>query len=250
MFYQPGKTDHNLPFDPFKACVIPRPIGWISTVSATHTTDSGEPTPNLAPYSQFQNLTFDPPYVMFSANQTPENQSKDSVNNAETTGIFCWQLATYPLREAVNITSEQLPYGVDEFAAAKLERSYSQMLEPRVPVKGFKGVPMVKDSPVRFECEYHSTIRLPGNPPMGSVDIVIGRVVGVHIDDRVINEQGRVDVSKTEPIARCGYYDYTVVRECFEMKMPGAAIMRGGLEGSAKQNREANEKGNPANGTN
>lgn len=150
----------------------------------------------------------------------------------------------------MNITSEQLPYGVDEFAAAKLERSYSQMLEPRVPVKGFKGVPMVKDSPVRFECEYHSTIRLPGNPPMGSVDIVIGRVVGVHIDDRVINEQGRVDVSKTEPIARCGYYDYTVVRECFEMKMPGAAIMRGGLEGSAKQNREANEKGNPANGTN
>ena len=236
MFYEPGKTDHNLPFDPFKACVVPRPIGWISTVSAT-----GE-SANLAPYSQFQNLTFDPPYVMFSANQTPENTRKDSVINAEATGIFCWQLATYPLREAVNVTSEQVPYGVDEFERAKLERTYSQILTPKRPVPGFRGVPMVKDSPVRFECEYHSTVRLPGNPPMGTVDIVIGKVVGVHIDDSVINlETGKVDVAKTEPIARCGYYDYAVVRECFEMKMPGAEIMRAGLEGSSKKNREANK---------
>ncbi|KAJ9658026.1 hypothetical protein H2198_003995 [Neophaeococcomyces mojaviensis] len=247
MFYQPGKTDHGLRFDPFKACVVPRPIGWISTVSATHQTNS-EPTSNLAPYSQFQNLTFDPPYVMFSANQTPENRSKDSVVNAETTGIFCWQLATYPLREAVNITSEQLPYGVDEFAAAKLERTHSQLLEPRVPVPNFKGVPMVKESPVRFECEYHSTLRLPGNPPMGSVDIVIGKVVGVYIADHVISAEGKVDVSKTEPIARCGYYDYAVVRECFEMRMPGDQLTRDGLEGSARKNREANEKANPLNG--
>ena len=255
MFYQPTKTDHNLPFDPFKACVVPRPIGWISTVSPTVTSTtpstqttsgsnskgSSEPTANLAPYSQFQNLTFDPPYVMFSANQTPENTRKDSVVNAESTGIFCWQLATYPLREAVNITSEQVPYGVDEFERAGLERTYSTTLKPTVHIPGFKGVPMVKDSPVRFECEYHTTIRLPGNPPMGSVDIVIGKVVGVHISDEVINlETGKVDVAKTEPIARCGYYDYAVVRECFEMKMPGAEIMRSGLEGSAKKNREAN----------
>lgn len=248
MFYEPGKTDHGLRFDPFKACVVPRPIGWISTVSATSqaTSDSdgtSQPTANLAPYSQFQNLTFDPPYVMFSANQTPENARKDSVINAETTGIFCWQLATYPLREAVNITSEQLPYGVDEFKAAKLERTYSSKLTPTCHVPNFRGVPMVENSPVRFECEYHSTVRLPGNPPMGSVDVIIGRVVGVHIADEVINlETGKVDVSRTEPIARCGYYDYAVVRECFEMKMPGADIMRAGLEGSSKGNRAQNEK--------
>ncbi|KAK5940521.1 hypothetical protein PMZ80_006937 [Knufia obscura] len=242
MFYQPGTTDHNLPFDPFKACVVPRPIGWISTVSATNQSNS-EPTANLAPYSEFQNLTFDPPYVMFSANQTPENIRKDSVVNAESTGIFCWQLATYPLREAVNVTSEQVPYGVDEFERAKLERTYSQLLSPKCPVPNFRGVPMVKDSPVRFECEYHSTIRLPGNPPMGTVDIVIGKVIGVYIADEVINTQtGKVDVAKTEPIARCGYYDYAVVRECFEMKMPGAEIMRAGLEGSSKKNKEANVK--------
>lgn len=248
MFYEPGKTDHGLRFDPFKACVVPRPIGWISTVSATkqttNTDDStSEPTANLAPYSQFQNLTFDPPYVMFSANQTHQNQRKDSVVNAESTGIFCWQLATYPLREAVNITSEQLPYGDDEFAKAKLERTYSKLLKPKSHISNFRGVPMVKDSPVRFECEYHSTVRLPGNPPMGTVDIVIGKVVGVHIADEVINkETGKVDVARTEPIARCGYYDYAVVRECFEMMMPGDQTTRDGLEGSSKKNRAANEK--------
>ena len=247
MFYEPGKTDHGLPFDPFKACVVPRPIGWISTVSATQqtTSDSGslDPTANLAPYSQFQNLTFDPPYVMFSANQTPENTRKDSVINAETTGIFCWQLATWPLREAVNITSEQLPYGVDEFAQAKLKRTHSRLLQPKCKVDNFRGVPMVDDSPVRFECEYHSTIRLPGNPPMGTVDIVIGKVVGVHIAEWAINTAtGKVDVAKTQPIARCGYYDYAVVRECFEMKMPGAEAGRSGLEGSSKKNRELFEK--------
>ncbi|KAK5072696.1 hypothetical protein LTR64_004830 [Lithohypha guttulata] len=258
MFYQPGITDHNLPFDPFKACVVPRPIGWISTISPTSqspssATTSGsdeaeaetEPTANLAPYSQFQNLTFDPPYVMFSANQTPEYTRKDSVVNAEATGIFCWQLATWPLRDAVNISSEQLPYGVDEFQEAKLAKTYSTILQPKCHVKNFRGVPMVKDSPVRFECEYHSTIRLPGNPPMGTVDIVIGKVVGVHIADEAINrETGKVDVAVTQPIARCGYYDYAVVRECFEMKMPGGQATRDGLEGSSKKNRALFEKVN------
>lgn len=249
MFYEPRKANHGLPFDPFKACVVPRPIGWISTVSATEQTvsDRGEPEPtaNLAPYSQFQNLTFDPPYVMFSANQTPQNTRKDSVVNAETTGIFCWQLATYHLRDAVNITSEQLPYGTDEFEKANLSRTCSTLLKPTTNVKNFKGVPMVADSPVRFECEYHSTVRLPGNPPMGTVDIVIGKVVGVHIADDAINkETGKIDVAVTQPIARCGYYDYAVVRECFEMKMPGDQATLDGLEGSAKKNRALHARQN------
>ena len=150
--------------------------------------------------------------------------------------------ATYALREAVNITSEQLEYGIDEFEKANLERTYTTLLQPKCNVPNFKGVPMVKDSPVRFECEYHSTIRLPGNPPMGTVDIVIGRVIGVHISDDVINlETGKLDIARTQPIARLGYYDYAVVKECFEMRMPGSQIMRDGLEGSSKKNREANE---------
>ena len=100
---------------------------------------------------------------------------------------------------------------------------------------------MVKASPVRFECQYHSTIRLPGNPPFGTVDIIIGRVLGIHIDDSCLTN-GKIDVSKTLPIARCGYYDYAVVRETFEMIIPGDKAALGGLEGSTKWNREMGER--------
>jgi flavin reductase (DIM6/NTAB) family NADH-FMN oxidoreductase RutF len=174
---------------------------------------------------------------MFSANQTPSAHQKDTVVNAETTGVFCWNLATYDLREAVNVTAEQVAYGVDEFERAGLEKVDSQIVQ--VTVKGVKQkVPMVKASPVRFECEYYSTLRLPGNPPMGSVDVVIGKVVGIYIDEAVLTE-GKIDVAKTMPIARCGYYDYAVVRETFEMKMPGEGVaVLAGLEGSVRVNRE------------
>ncbi|PQE26195.1 FMN-binding split barrel protein [Rutstroemia sp. NJR-2017a BBW] len=116
VYYEPGVTPHGLPRNPFKACVVPRPIGWISTRSA-------DGKDNLAPYSQFNNLTFDPPYVMFSANQTHTNSRKDTTINAETTGSFAWNICTWDLRHAMNITSEQLPYGTDEFQAAELAYS-------------------------------------------------------------------------------------------------------------------------------
>ncbi|KAL1850777.1 hypothetical protein Daus18300_012785 [Diaporthe australafricana] len=231
MFYEPGKTDHGLDHDPFKACVVPRPIGWISTVSP-----SG--VHNLAPYSQFNNLTFDPPYVMFSANQTPSNRRKDTVANAEATGRFAWNLATWDLREAVNATAELVPADVDEFDRAGLEKEFTTALkDPQLP--------MVKASPVKFECVYHSTLRLPGNPPMGSVDVVIGRVIAVHIADEVLTD-GVLDVRKTQPIARCGYYQCAVIRETFEMKIPSSGEwsedVLGGLEGSSKKNKAIGDR--------
>jgi len=120
-----------------------------------------------------------------------------------------------------------------------LVKSFSSAL----PGDDMNAVPMVKASPVRFECVYHSTIRLPGNPPMGTVDIVIGRVVGVHIDEEVLTD-GKLDVRKTEPIARCGYYEYAVVRETFEMVIPGMdeAILAG-LEGSTKRHEALTTNG-------
>ncbi|KAG8162269.1 hypothetical protein KVR01_008034 [Diaporthe batatas] len=177
MFYEPGKTDHGLDHDPFK----------------------------------FNNLTYDPPYVMFSANRTPSNRRKDTVVNAEATGRFAWSLATWDLREA-------------EFTTA--------LQDPQLP--------MVKASPVKFECVYHTTLKLPGNPPMGSADVVIGRVIAVHIADDVLTN-GILDVRKTQPIARCGYYQYAVIRDTFEMVIPSTGgwseDLLGGLEGSAKKNR-------------
>uniref|UniRef100_A5WFJ6 Conserved protein/domain typically associated with flavoprotein oxygenase DIM6/NTAB family-like protein n=1 Tax=Psychrobacter sp. (strain PRwf-1) TaxID=349106 RepID=A5WFJ6_PSYWF len=117
MHYSPKKDgikSHGLPFDPFKSSAVPRPIGWISTISK-------DGKANLAPYSQYQNLTWDPPMVMFVANQSvlDDGQSrKDTVRNLEETGWFVWNMATYDLREAVNKSAKALPYGEDEFEYA------------------------------------------------------------------------------------------------------------------------------------
>ncbi len=217
MYYEPGITPHGLPHDPFKSCVIPRPIGWISTVNA-----KGQH--NLAPYSQFQNVTFDPPIVMFSANQDTIGQRKDSVQNAEQTGEFVWNMATYDLRDAVNASAEELPHGVDEFEHAGLEKLPSRLVKPM----------RVKGSPIQFECVYLNTLRFPGRPPMGTADVVFGCVVAIHIDDEVIDPNGLVDVLKIKPLARMGYYDYTYVDNRFEMMIPGnSQALLAGLEGSA-----------------
>ena len=188
---------------------------------------------------------------MFSANQTPSNSQKDTVRNVEATGKFVWNLATYELREEVNRSAVQEEYGVDEFEMAGVEKEDSRVSGVVVGGSGGDGkegrremmVPMVKRSPVKFECEYYTTLRLPGNPPMGSADVVIGKVVGVHIDERVLTD-GKIDVRKTEPISRCVYYEYAVVRETFDMRIPGEdkAILAG-LEGSAKKNERLDRVG-------
>lgn len=217
MHYDPAADDHGLPFNPFKSCVIPRPIGWISTTSP-------QGIDNLAPFSQFQNLTYDPPIVMFAANQSVEGKRKDSTNNAEATGEFVWSVATYALREAVNKSAQFLPPDVDEFAVAGVGKAASLKVRP----------PRVAESPIHFECKYLQTLRLPGNGVMGSVDVVIGQVVMVHIRDDVITPDGRIDVLKVRPIARLGYYDYTSIESIFEMRIPqgaGSATNMRGLEG-------------------
>ncbi|MGB4224667.1 MAG: flavin reductase family protein [Syntrophorhabdus sp.] len=217
MHYDPDKNDHGLAHSPFKSCVVPRPIGWISTVSP-------EGIHNLAPYSQFQNLTFDPPYVMFAANQNTLGKRKDSVVNAEQTGEFVYNMATYELRDAMNRSAPEVPPDIDEFELAGLTKAAS------IRVKPFR----VAESPIQFECRYHQTIRLPGNGLMGTVDIVIGRVVMIHIKDDVIRPDGRLDILKIRPLARLGYYDYTTVDSIFEMVIPGnnEALLTG-LEGAA-----------------
>lgn len=217
MKYTPGDEKNPLPFSPFKSMTVPRPIGWLSTVSP----DGVE---NLAPYSQWQNLTFDPPMVMFSANQYPDGRKKDTVINAERTGWFVWNMATYDLREAVNYSAMALPPGENEFEHAGVTE------QPADLAPG----PMVAESPVHFECRYLTTHHLPGASNMGTVDVVYGQVERIHIKDEVITPEGRLDIPRIQPIARLGYYDYTVVRETFEMRVPGADDdARAGLEGRA-----------------
>ena len=221
MFYDTRTNDHGLSYDPFKSCVVPRPIGWISTIS----TDG---ISNLAPYSQFQNLTFDPPYVMFAANQNTAGRQKDSVTNAEMTGEFVYNMATDALREAVNISAQEVPPDVDEFDLAGISKQPSRVVKP------YGAAP----SPVRFECRYHQTLRLPGKGQMGTVDMVIGEVVGIHIKDEFILPDGKLDILRMKPLARLGYYDYSVVESVFEMAIPGSnENLRSGMEGASRKVR-------------
>jgi len=217
MFYRLTKNDHGLACDPFKSCVVPRPIGWISTMSL-------DGVPNLAPYSQFQILTFDPPYVMFAANQKTDGNRKDSVVNAEQSGEFVYNMATYDLREAVNISAQEVPPDVDEFELAGVGKAPSKMVKPY----------RVKESPAQYECRYHQTLRLRGSGVIGTVDVVIGEVLAVHIKDEFIRPDGKLDVIRMKPIGRLGYYDYTCVESVFEMVIPGSnEDLRAGMEGKA-----------------
>lgn len=217
MKYSPHLEPSPLPYSPFKSSTVPRPIGWLSSVSK----DGLE---NIAPYSQWQNLTFDPPMVMFSANQYPDGRRKDTVINAEETGWFVWNMATYDLREAVNISAMALPPGESEFDHLQVTREKADL----------SSVPMVKESPVKFECRYVSTHRFVGDSTVGTIDIVFAKVERIHIDDNVITADGKLDIPSIKPLARLGYFDYTYVDKTFEMRVPGAdqdAMI--GLEGRA-----------------
>jgi flavin reductase (DIM6/NTAB) family NADH-FMN oxidoreductase RutF len=198
MFYATDKNDHGLPHDPFKAIVTPRPIGWISSMSA-----KGEI--NLAPYSFFNGVMSRPPLVMFSS-----ESAKDSLAFVEETKEFVCNLATWDLRDQMNQTSAPYPRGTNEMEAAGLTAAPSRLVK----------VPRVAESPCALECRWLQTVALHDvdGRALGGY-MVIGRVVGVHIDERFIRN-GLLDTAAMKPIARCGYHDYSVLDETFTLRRP------------------------------
>ncbi|MER2533848.1 MAG: flavin reductase family protein [Rhizobiaceae bacterium] len=217
MYYEPGGISHNLPFNPLKSCIVPRPIAWISTVSASGAV-------NLAPFSQCNIVGWDPPYVMFSAFTRPGGIRKDSVANAEATGEFVFNMATYALRDAVVATSIIEVSGVNEMEAAGLTVAPARRVAP----------PLVAESPVNLECKFVRTVELPSTTPGMFNSLVIGEVVGIHIKDAMLTEGGKLDIERIQPLARMGYLDYAVVREVFELRPEGISDrMIEGLSGGA-----------------
>ncbi len=189
MFYETADNKHGLKRDPWKALVVPRPIGWISSISK-------DGVCNLAPYSYFNAVSQNPHYVLFGS-----GGRKDSVRNIEETGEFVCSLATWDLRYNMNTSSAAVPPGVDEFPIAGLTVAPSRLVRP----------PRVKESPAALECRYWKTIELPDAEGNGSGHFVVfGRVVGIHIDDDFIKD-GIVDTAAMRPVSRLGYMDYAVV---------------------------------------
>jgi len=199
-FYQP-KDGHQLPHDPFNAIIAPRPIGWISTKSATGQV-------NLAPYSFFNAFNYHPPIIGFSS-----IGYKDSVKNAAETGQFCWNLVTRSLADSMNQTSAAVDADVDEFELANLVKGRSKIID----------VPHVAQSPVVMECKTSQVIQLQSaSGDKCQTWMVLGEVVGVHIDKSAIN-QGIYDTAAMEPVMRGGGpADYFSVGELqkFELFRP------------------------------
>jgi flavin reductase (DIM6/NTAB) family NADH-FMN oxidoreductase RutF len=199
IFFEPGKRDRSLfPHDPLKALIVPRPIGWISTLSA-----KGEL--NLAPYSYFNGFSSAPPIVGFSS-----EGDKDSSTFAMETGEFVWSMATWDLRDEMNASAASLPRGQSEFAHARLETAPSRLVKP----------PRVAKSPAAFECRVTEQVKLKDLDGSDSGRrLVLGRIVGIHIDARFVKD-GRVDSAAMRPIARGGYDEYSVVERVFSMPRP------------------------------
>lgn len=201
MFYEPDKRDlSRLRFDPFKAIVAPRPIGWVTSVSR-----KGEV--NLAPYSFFNGINSRPNLVMFAS-----EGRKDSVSFIAETGEFVCNLATWDLREAMNATSAPMPRGANEMERAGLAAAPSMLVKP----------PRVAASPCALECKLVKIVTMEtfDHKPV-DCHVVFGQVIGVHIDDRYIVD-GRLDTAALRPIARCGYDEYAVVEGVFAMPRPTA----------------------------
>jgi len=209
MFYDAIENKHGLRNDPLKALLVPRPIGWISSLSK-------EGALNLAPYSFFNGVSDRPAYVVFGS-----DGFKDSLRNIVETREFVCSLATWDLRTQMNTSSAPVSRGVDEMALAGLTAAPSHTVKP----------PRVKESPAALECKLHQVIELPGKEP-GSVHnyrVVLGLVTGIYIDDRYIKD-GRVDTAAMRPIARLGYMDYAVVtpETMFSLERPSAeAALKG-----------------------
>jgi flavin reductase (DIM6/NTAB) family NADH-FMN oxidoreductase RutF len=201
MFYEPRRRNHGLPHDPFKALVVPRPIGWISSLSA-------EGHVNLAPYSFFNAFQANPHLVGFAS-----DGMKDSAAYVAETGEFVCNFVSEDLWQDMNKTSTPLPRGESEIAHAGLETAPSRLVAP----------PRVARAIAALECRWTETIHLKdaaGRP--SEAFLVCGEVVGIHIDDRFIAD-GRVDTAAMRPMARLGYRDYAVVSRTMTLARPPGA---------------------------
>jgi flavin reductase (DIM6/NTAB) family NADH-FMN oxidoreductase RutF len=197
MHYDAIDNRHGLPNDPFKAIVAPRPIGWISSISR-----SG--VPNLAPYSFFNAVADSPHYIAIGS-----SGMKDSLANIEATGEFVINIATFELREQMNASSATVAPDIDEFKLSGLTPAPSRFVK----------APRVKESPAALECKLFHIVPLPDNNGDAKNWAIIGRVVGIYIDDRFIAE-GRVNTAAMKPIARLGYSEYATVETAWRMRRP------------------------------
>ncbi|MFZ0298480.1 MAG: flavin reductase family protein [Candidatus Sulfotelmatobacter sp.] len=207
MIVSPSDLSHSDLYSIVLNSVAPRPIAWVSTMSA-----SGDL--NLAPFSFFNAVCVDPPLLAFAPGlrrpKQPEaghGEAKDTLRNVRETKEFVVNIVTYELAEAMNLTSGEYDASVDEFDLAKLTPQPSTIVRP----------PRVAESPVSFECRLHQILDFSSRPTSSS--LVIGQVVSIHISDAHL-KNGKLDRNSLDLIGRMGGLQYTRTTQRFEMVRP------------------------------
>jgi flavin reductase (DIM6/NTAB) family NADH-FMN oxidoreductase RutF len=199
MFYEP-KNGHGLPHNPFNAIITPRPIAWVSTRGQ-------DGTENLAPYSFFNGVSYQPPQLMIASTAGKEDRAigKDTVANIIETGVFCVNIVEFAMREQMNVTAAHFPKEVDEFDRAELARTSCETI----------ACSRIEGALASLECRLIDKVNLPGESNI----VVFGEVVGVHLRDDCLVD-GIFDVTKYQPLARLGYRDYARITELFSINRP------------------------------
>ncbi len=182
--------------------INPRPIAWVSTVSAEGVT-------NLAPFSFFNGITPNPPSLLFCPVNDRHGEKKDTVRNIEAVPEFTVNIVDFANANAMNATSESYPREVSEFEKCGLTAIASETIR----------APRVKESPVSMECKLHQIVHI-GEGPLAA-NLVIGLIQVIHINDAVLDSEGKIDPVKLDTIGRMGGSFYTRTRELFELNRPG-----------------------------
>jgi flavin reductase (DIM6/NTAB) family NADH-FMN oxidoreductase RutF len=198
-------TSQKLPKGIFKACVVPRPIAWISSqdVQGNH---------NLSPFSYFNIVSEDPPMIMFATTGSHSNGgAKDTLKNVEETKEFTVNLVNYNNKDAMNITSLDFSRGTSEFDMAEVEHLPGKLVQTR----------RVKESPISMECVYYQAVQLPTPEESNLINrMIIGKVIGIHLNPDIVTRKMRINTNKLNLIARLGYNSYTKVKADFALERP------------------------------
>jgi flavin reductase (DIM6/NTAB) family NADH-FMN oxidoreductase RutF len=196
---RPAPLTHN----PINALVMPRPIGWISSISADGTT-------NLAPYSYFNAVCGDPPYVMFAPNSAVAGTDKDTYRNICEVPEFVANVVGEHDAVPMNASSAPLKFGVSEFEACDIAAVPSKLIRP----------PRVATAKAALECTVYDIVHLPIGSDGRASHVVVGKVIGIYLADDLIVD-GLVDERRLHPLTRLGYMNYGTLGKVFEMKRPG-----------------------------
>lgn len=201
MQFDPTEIDQKSIYKLLTGAVIPRPIGWISTVG----TDG---VYNLAPFSFFNAVGDDPPHVMFSTVH-PDGGNKDTLNNVLASKEFVVNMVTEDIVEQMNLTSKTISSNESEFDLAGLTSI------PSIKIKA----PRVKESAITMECElvHHYTLE---NHKFGGATIIVGKIVLFHVDEKVLLDDFKINLETYKPIARLAGSNYSKLGEIFSLKRP------------------------------